>query len=168
MRRLFFLFLISFALRASTFTYSSCTAGTTTDTPCPGNALLTQGLSGPGYLVSAFAQASDIPGSISARAGTTAEYSRCLPSYGCPPFPPFLSASAQVMIDDTYYTSGSPRPGFIQLTVSLGGATFSLWTIASMMDHMNTLAVLLSRPVRKDAAVRRGFLLNWVSRLRSP
>jgi len=118
MRRVLLLLVTSFALHASTFTYSSCTAGTTTETPCLGNPLLTTGLSGPNYFVSAFAHASDTPaGNISALAETTGSY--VLPCLGCPPPPPLLAASAQALVNDTYLTNGPVRPGFIQLSVSI-------------------------------------------------
>ena len=108
---------ISRCARSNTFTYTSCTAGTTTDSPCPGNLLLTTGLSGPNYFVFAFAQVSDTPGNLSALAETTAAYLFC--TFECPPPPPVLSVSAQALIDDTYYTNGPARAGFIQLSVGI-------------------------------------------------
>lgn len=119
---------IPFALHATTTATTSCSAGSTTDTPCPGNANLTTGLSGPNYFVSSYAQATDSPlGNIAVLGEATASYT---PGTGLPEPP--LSATDQAVVDDVYYTSGPVRPGYIQISetiYSLHGLFTTTWSI---------------------------------------
>ena len=119
---------IPFALHATTIATTSCTAGSITDTPCPGNLDLTTGLSGPNYFVSSYAQATDSPlGNIVVIGGATASYT-AVPGLSEPP----LSATDQAVVDDTDYTSGPVRMGFIHITEtisSLHALPTTTWSI---------------------------------------
>ena len=125
LRFLLAMLVASSALHASSFAFSSCTAGTTTVSPCPDDFTLTSGLSGPNYFVSAFAGTSEfiaapdaiVPGSpggqeLSAVANAAAEEDA----------PPDITLSATANASDsvTYSTNGPSRSGFIQFAVALG------------------------------------------------
>lgn len=121
MARLIFCVLFAcFTLRATTFVFTTCSAGTTVATPCPAG-----GLTGPNYNVSAQATATegpqsssifpplfpDLPGGQQQSAMTDV-----VASNG----PPFLSlsADAQASASTTYESSGSLRSGFIEFEVA--------------------------------------------------
>src|SRR5579875_2172796 len=115
------------AVRATTIATTSCTAGSITDTPCPGNMNLTTGLSGPNYFVSSFAQAIDTPtGNIVVTGGATAYYTVS----GLPE--PTLSATDTAVVNDIDYTSGPMRPGYIHIAEtisSLHGLVSTTWSL---------------------------------------
>lgn len=112
--------MVTCVLHASTMTFSSCTAGTTTDSPCPSDVNLITGLSGPNYFVAAFAATgpgTGLPGT-SVIAEAAAVYTG-----GAPPPLPALSAGAQASENDTYYTTGPTRLGFIQFDMDSGASS---------------------------------------------
>jgi len=117
MLRFLLALMTSSALYATSTTFTSCTAGTTTLSPCPGNINETTGLIGPNYFVSAFAATGPATGQpgFSALAQTTASYT------GQPPPPlPSLSASAHASDDEFLFTTGPSRVGLIDLTMREG------------------------------------------------
>ena len=120
MLRFLLAMMTSSALYATSVTFTSCTAGTTTLSPCPGNITLTTGLYGPNYFVSAFAATGPATGQsgFSALAETTASYTGPPP----PPLPP-LSAAATASDDVVAFTTGPSRLGLIDLTMLRGPIT---------------------------------------------
>lgn len=151
MRRLLMAMMVaSSALYGTSMTLSSCTAGITTLSPCPGNFSLTTGLSGPNYFVSAIAAASDstapppdalfgppppVPGgrTLFAIAGVSGSYSGGPP----PPLPP-LSAHADASASITAVTEGPPRTGFIQFGLDITSTHDDLGTNISMTDGIHS------------------------------
>ena len=118
MRRLLFALLASAAcLHATSFAFTSCTAGTEVLSPCNSDFSLTfGGITGPDYFVRAFAQApvtlntSEFQGSdVSTLTAAAAQAPASLP----------VQATAQAGDSVTYYTSGPARPGFIQFSIEL-------------------------------------------------
>lgn len=115
------------ALQASSFTFSSCTAGTTTVSPCGGDVFTFNGIYGPDYEALGGTGASDnsnifgpadlgglpiIPSGYEISVGAGAVASSSGPN-------PKLSAIAQASASKAFYSAGSPRLGFIQFDVSL-------------------------------------------------
>jgi hypothetical protein len=114
-------FITAFALRADTFTFTSCTSGTTTISPCGGS------YSSPAGLPDAMAGASASDNSLVPGA---------LPD-GQPPIPDgwtmstgatavaqgsdnlVVSATANASASDTFHSAGPVRSGFIQFNVTL-------------------------------------------------
>lgn len=115
MRR--FLLLLVFtspALYATEFTYTSCTAGPTTLSPCPGDWLVPGGITGPDFLAQAVAS---VPfpfrsGDLSAGAAINVY------SYGTVP----VSATAIAQDSVTFFTGGPLRPGLVSYEVTMGNA----------------------------------------------
>lgn len=119
--------LASSALQASSFTFSSCTAGTTTVSPCGGDAFIFNGIYGPEYEVLGGTGASDnsnifgsanlgglpiIPSGYAMSVGAGAATSSSGPN-------PELSAIAQASASKVFYSAGPFRLGFIQFDVSV-------------------------------------------------
>lgn len=115
------------ALQASSFTFSSCTAGTTTISPCGGDAITPNGIYGPDYEALGGTGASvnsNVLGDIvlgtlppipsghvmSVGVGVWIESSGANPK---------LSVTTQADANSAFYTAGSPRSGFIQFDASL-------------------------------------------------
>lgn len=113
------------ALQASSFTFSSCTAGATTISPCGGDALTPNGIYGPDYMSLGGTGASDnssvigdtvldtlppIPSGHVMSVGVGVEVS----SLGSNPE---LSAVARANAGNVFYSAGSSRSGFIQFDV---------------------------------------------------
>ncbi len=124
-RCLMMMLIASSALHASSFAFSSCTAGTTTISPCGGDALTPSGLFGPDYVVLSFAGASDdsivpglqlgslptIPGQMMSAVAVGAVQSSG-PN-------PALHVVAHANASNVFYGGGPSRLGFIQFDVSV-------------------------------------------------
>lgn len=124
---------VSSALQATTVAFSSCTAGTTTLSPCGGDFFAPGfGIVGPDYSAVAGATASDnsdiipglslsnlnlptIPSGSVMSVGAVAAVSSSGPS-------PALSATALARASNVFYSAGAPRSGFIQFDVRLDRA----------------------------------------------
>lgn len=124
------LLLMSSAAYATSSVFTSCTAGSVTDTPCPSDSSLLTGITGPQgqLLVAAFAQATESAASnvslfsqyptiqngeeLSTVAETVA------PSTNSSVSP--LTGTANASVSDTYISSGPPRSGFLELQVQFG------------------------------------------------
>jgi hypothetical protein len=161
-RMLLALIAASSALYATSTATSSCTAGSTTETPCPANINLTPGISGPGYHVSAFAQASDSsivaisfirspqefePGfgwSMSAIAEMEEQY------LGEPngPLPP-LSATANASANIVAYTAAPAQLGSIVLSVSTGTGHDAFGAEITVTDGVHTYGLGSGAPPRQ-------------------
>lgn len=135
----------SSAVYATSTTFTSCTVGTMIVRPCPGNFLLTTGLSGPNYFASAFAATGPDTGQrFAALAEATAFYTGPLSR------PPLLaiSATAEASDDITGYTRGPSRAGFIDLTMSEGASTpYGGFGSVSITDGVHTYVPVCTHPV---------------------
>lgn len=129
MRRLVFVFLAASCVsHATSIAFSSCTAGSTTLSPCPSDQNLMGGIIGPNYSIAAFALASEsfpswlppvsppIPGGKELYAEADAGG---IEGYPPPPLP-VLSATANASINETYYSTGPSRLGLIEFSIALG------------------------------------------------
>jgi hypothetical protein len=121
------------ALQATSVAFSSCTAGTTTISPCGGDVFTPGfGIVGPDYSAVAGVSASDdsdipglpslsdlflptIPSGSVMSVGAAAAVSSSGPS-------PALSATALARASNVFYSAGAPRSGFIQFDVRLDRA----------------------------------------------
>ena len=118
---------VSSALQASSFTFSSCTAGTTTISPCGGNVIIFNGIYGPDYEALGGTGASDssnifgpadlgnlpiIPSGYAMSVGAGAVASSSGPN-------PELSAIAKASASNVFSSAGPSRLGLIQFDVSV-------------------------------------------------
>jgi hypothetical protein len=118
-RVLFALLIASCTLRATSVVFSSCSAGSTTLTPCPGDFTLTGGLSGPGYIAAAFASANDFNNSPAVPEGGLTVVANAI-SRASSPTAPLLSSLAYATDSIVYQSTGPERTGFIEFQVTLG------------------------------------------------
>jgi hypothetical protein len=123
-------------LQASSMVTYNCTIGTTTANPCPETSFgLALGLTNPPFdnaHASAFAQVSEPTlANIAVHAATSLFYDGC--SVTSCPEPP-LSTSAQAILNDSDYTTGSVRSGFIQVSETIfslhGNPEAATWSIS--------------------------------------
>lgn len=115
-------------LHASTIAFSSCSAGSTTVSPCGGSILFPGGIVTPNYSSTAFAAASDnsiVPGLAMAVPPLPSFSGQSMSAIaeaevaGAPPLTLPLAALALASASSTFYTTGPNRPGFIQFNVQL-------------------------------------------------
>ncbi len=115
-RLLFALLLAASYLNASSFTYTSCTAGNFTLSPCDSNVALTSGgLVSPHYVVRAYAA---IPSPFEVGYQVSA-FAEGLAQLNAPVGSIPLSGIAEAKDDITYESAGPPRLGLIQFQVVL-------------------------------------------------
>ena len=120
MRRLVFVLLtIPCAAQATSTVFSSCSAGSTTLTPCPSDFTLTGGLTGPGYVAGAFAAANDFNNSPNVPEGGLTVIANAI-SRAFDPAAPVLSSLSYATDNMVYQSAGPTRAGFIQFEVTLG------------------------------------------------
>ena len=115
----FVLLATSCTLHATSIVFSSCSAGATTLTPCPGDFTLSGGLSGPGYIAAAYAVANDFNSSPTVPEGGLTVVANAI-SLATGPAAPVLSSLAYATDSIVYQSAGPARAGFIQLQVMLG------------------------------------------------
>lgn len=119
LRSVLLVFLISLAAYADTSTYTSCTAGTTTVSPCGGSYEFPGGLTNQAQAGAAASDSSIIQGAAMGLPpinGQTLSVGATAVVYG---EADAVSATAQASANGTYATSGAARSGFIEFDVSL-------------------------------------------------